>query len=84
MNEPIPGTTPTEIGNAGIQRTIPADIFDASARSQKGEFVDDNKTFIDSAIRSGWPENRAIKCEYFPQQENAIEVAQTIASFINT
>lgn len=52
--------------------------------SSNGFLVDDNKTFIDSAIRSGWPENRAIKCEYFPQQENAIEVAQTIASFINT
>lgn len=45
-----------------------------------GFFVDDNDMYIDSAIRSGWPQNRAIKCNFDPRQRNVIEVAQAIAS----
>jgi hypothetical protein len=41
INEPVPGTstTPREVV-AGLQRVVPADIFDASVRSQRGELVD--------------------------------------------
>lgn len=34
-----PGATPKEV-SVGLQRVVPTDIFDASVRSQRGEFVD--------------------------------------------
>jgi hypothetical protein len=48
-----------------------------------GFFVDDNQTYINSAISAGFPENRAIKCGYFPSraaQLKAVDVVQKIAS----
>jgi uncharacterized protein YkvS len=46
---------------------------------KNGFFIDDNDLFISSAINSGWPTERAIKCNYSPSKENAIEVAKTIS-----
>jgi hypothetical protein len=45
----------------------------------RGFFIDDNKLFIDSAVRNGWPEDRAIYCDPNPGQENSIKIAQKIS-----
>lgn len=45
---------------------------------KNGFFIDDNNVYINSATERGWPKNRAIKCDYFPQRENVLEVAQAI------
>ena len=45
---------------------------------ESGFFVDDNDTFIDSATNKGWPQERAIKINVFPQKKDILKAAQSI------
>lgn len=47
--------------------------------ANKGFFIDDNDIFIDSATRSEFPKERAIKCNYYPNQNNLIKISEKIA-----
>jgi len=46
--------------------------------STNGFFIDDNSTYITSAVSHGWPEDRAITCMYYPLKDDALAVAQAI------
>lgn len=48
------------------------------ADAKNSFFIDDNDIFIESATRKGWPEDRAIKINYFPEKDNVADVARSI------